>query len=100
MYSSPESYSWTILQGDNAGGVSWSSPCFYIKLREDVYLFQWIEENCNGNQGLVVINRKIQHDGGFFYGMYEECGLKLSITGAYMRELGKLDIRKYFDKDL
>ena len=99
MYSSPESYSWTIFQGDNSGGVSWSSPCYYIKLREDVYLFQWIEENCNGNQGLVVINRKIQHDGGFFYGMYNE-GLKLSITGAYMRELGKLDIKKYFEKDM
>ena len=95
MYSSPESYSWTIFRPDNAGGATWSSPCFYIKLREDVYLFSWSEENCNGNQGIVVINRRIRHDGGFFYGMYQD-GLKLSITGAYMRELGKLDIRKYF----
>ena len=99
MYSAPESYSWTIFQPDNAGGVSWSSPGYYIKLRDNVYLLQWIEENCNGNQGLVVINRKLQHDGGFFYGMYED-GLKLSITGAFMRELGKLDIKKYFDKDM
>ena len=99
MYSAPESYSWTIFQADNAGGVSWSSPGYYIKLRENVYLLQWIEENCNGNQGLVIINRKLQHDGGFFYGMYED-GLKLSITGAFMRELGKLDIKKYFEKDM
>ena len=97
VYSSPESYSWTIFGSDNGGGATWSSPCFYIKLRPDVYLFQWVEEKCNGSQGLVVINRKIQHDGGFFYGV-SHAGLSLSITGAYMRELGKFDIAKYFDR--
>ncbi len=96
VYSSPESYSWTIFSGDNSGGATWSSPCFYIKLRPDVYLFQWVEENCNGSQGLVVMNRKIQHDGGFFYGVSHN-GLMLNITGAYMRELGKFRIKKYFD---
>ena len=96
IYSSPESYSWTIFSGDNSGGATWSSPCFYIKLRPDVYLFQWVEENCNGSQGLVLINRKIQHDGGFFYGVSHN-GLQMNITGAYMRELGKFRIKKYFD---
>ena len=96
VYSSPESYSWTIFSGDNSGGATWSSPCFYIKLRPDVYLFQWVEENCNGSQGLVCINRKIQHDGGFFYGVSHN-GLNLNITGAFMRELGKFRIKKYFD---
>ena len=97
VYSSPESYSWTIFSDDNGGGASWSSPCFYIKLRPDVYLFQWVEEKCNGNQGLVVMNRKIQHDGGFFYGV-SHGGLSLNITGAYMRELGQFDIKKYFQQ--
>ncbi len=96
VYSSPESYSWTIFQGNNSGGATWSSPCFYIKLRPGVYLFQWVEENCNGSQGLVIMNRKIQHDGGFFYGVSHN-GLMLNITGAYMRELGKFDIQKYFE---
>ena len=96
VYSSPESYSWTIFSGDNSGGATWSSPCFYIKLRPDVYLFQWVEENCNGSQGLLVINRKIQHDGGFFYGVSHN-GIQLNITGAFMRELGKYRIKKYFD---
>ena len=96
VYSSPESYSWTIFSGDNSGGATWSSPCFYIKLRPDVYLFQWVEENCNGSQGLVCINRKIQHDGGFFYGVSHN-GIQLNVTGAYMRELGKFRIKKYFD---
>ena len=97
VYSSPESYSWTIFSGDNSGGATWSSPCFYIKLRPQVYLFQWVEEKCNGSQGLVVMNRKIQHDGGFFYGVNHD-GLKLNMTGAFMRELGHFNIRKYFDR--
>ena len=96
VYSSPESYSWTIFSGDNSGGATWSSPCFYIKLRPEVYLFQWVEENCNGSQGLVVMNRKTQHDGGFFYGVSHN-GLMLGVTGAFMRELGRFNIRKYFD---
>ncbi len=97
VYSSPESYSWTIFGEDNCGGATWSSPCFYIKLRPEVYLFQWVEEKCNGSQGLVVMNRKIQHDGGFFYGVSHN-GLMINITGAFMRELGKFEIKKYFDR--
>lgn len=97
VYSSPESSSWTIFSGDNGGGATWSSPCFYIKLRDDAYLFEWVEENCNGMQGLVVINPDILHDGGFFFGVGHS-GLSLNITGAYMRELGTFDIMKYFDK--
>jgi len=97
VYSSPQSYSWTIFSSDNSGGATWSSPCFYIKLREDAYLFQWVEENCNGSQGLVVFNPQILHDGGFFFGVSHR-GLSLNVTGAYARSLGKFDIMKYFDK--
>jgi hypothetical protein len=97
VYSSPESYSWTIFQGDNSGGATWSSPCFFIKLRDDAYLFQWVEENCNGSQGLVVFNPYILHDGGFFFGV-GHMGLRLNITGAYARTLGSFNIMKYFDK--
>ncbi|NLT13297.1 MAG: hypothetical protein GXY05_03040 [Clostridiales bacterium] len=97
VYSSPESYSWTIFQDDNSGGATWSSPCFFIKLRDDAYLFQWVEENCNGSQGLVVFNPYIQHDGGFFFGV-GHMGLRLNITGAYARNLGSFNIMKYFSK--
>jgi len=97
VYSSPESSSWTIFQGDNSGGATWSSPCYYIKLREDAYIFQWVEENCNGMQGLVVVNPQLLHDGGFFFGV-SRTGLSLNITGAIGRELGSFNIMKYFDK--
>ncbi|MCL1834760.1 MAG: molybdenum cofactor biosynthesis F family protein [Oscillospiraceae bacterium] len=96
VYSSPDSYSWTIFQGDNSGGATWSSPGFYIKLREDAYLFQWVEENCNGSQGLVCINPQIMHDGGFFFGVSHN-GLRLNITGAYARSLGTFNVNPYFD---
>jgi hypothetical protein len=97
VYSSPESYSWTIFQGDNSGGATWSSPCFYIKLRDDAYMFQWVEENCNGSQGLVVFNPHLLHDSGFFFGV-SHMGLSLNITGAFARNMGKFEIMKYFDK--
>jgi hypothetical protein len=96
VYSAPESYSWTILREDGSGGPTWSSPCWFVKLRPDAYLFQWVEENCNGKQGLVVINPRILHDGGFFFGVGTE-GLSLNTTGAYGRELGRFDILKYFE---
>lgn len=97
VYSAPESYSWTIFQDNNSGGATWSSPCFYIKLREDAYLFQWVEENCNGSQGLVVFNPHILHDSGFFFGV-SHTGLRLNVTGAFARSLGSFNIMKYFDK--
>ena len=95
VYSSPESYSWTIFRPDGSGGPTWSSPCYYIKLRSDAYILQWVEENCNGKQGLVVINPRLLHDGGFFFGVGTD-GLSLNTTGAYGRELGRCDILKYF----
>ena len=97
VYSSPNSYSWTIFQADNSGGATWSSPCFYIKLRDDAYLFQWVEENCNGGQGLVCFNPQIMHDSGFFFGIMNEA-LSLNLTGAFARDLGTFDVMKYFDK--
>jgi hypothetical protein len=97
VYSAPNSYSWTIFQDDNSGGATWSSPGFFIKLRDDAYIFQWVEENCNGSQGLVCFNPTIMHDGGFFFGI-NHTGLSLNITGAYARNMGTFDINKYFDK--
>ena len=96
VYSSPESYSWTIFDGNNGGGPTWSSPCFYIKLRPDVYLFQWVEEKCNGSQGLMVFNPRLMHDAGYFFHA-DENGLSLTTLGAYARTCGDFDIMKYFE---
>lgn len=100
VYSSPESYSWTIMLGNNAGGFMWSSPCLYVKLRDDAYLMSWTEDTCNGSQGTLVLNPNIMHDGGFFFGVGEGDPQLVQLTpmGAYSRPLGGFDIAKYFGK--
>ncbi|MCL2226992.1 MAG: molybdenum cofactor biosynthesis F family protein [Oscillospiraceae bacterium] len=97
VYSSPESYSWTIYMDNNAGGSSWSSPSFFVKLRDDAYLFCWVEDLCNGSQGLMVFNPSIMHDAGYFFGA-DENGVRLSVMGAYSRTAGSFDILKYFGR--
>jgi hypothetical protein len=100
VYSTPESYSWTIMLPNNTGGWMWSSPCLYVKLRDDAYLMSWTEDACNGNQGTFVFNPRIMHDGGFFFGIGGDMGgepdLHLTPMGAFARPLSGFDIIKYF----
>ena len=101
VYSTPESYSWTIMMDKNAGGWMWSSPCLYVKLRDDAYLMSWTEDDCNGNQGTFVFNPRIMHDGGFFFGVGDHSpdtipDIHLTPMGAYARPLNGFDILKYF----
>ncbi|MDR1329008.1 MAG: molybdenum cofactor biosynthesis F family protein [Oscillospiraceae bacterium] len=99
VYSSPESYSWTIMLDNGSGGFMWSSPCIYIKLRDDAYLMSWTEDDCNGNQGTIVFNPRIMHDAGFFFGIAGDANppdLHLTTTGALARDLGTFDIKKFF----
>jgi hypothetical protein len=101
VYSSPESYSWTIMLEKNAGGWMWSSPCLYVKLRDDAYLMSWTEDDCNGNQGTFVVNPRIMHDGGFFFGVGDgpdgSHDVHLTPMGAFARPLHGFDIVKYFN---
>jgi len=102
VYSTPDSYSWTIMLEKNAGGWMWSSPCLYVKLRDDAYLMSWTEDTCNGNQGTFVVNPRIMHDGGFFFGVGESPNgppdVHLTPMGAFARPLHGFDILKYFGK--
>jgi hypothetical protein len=102
VYSSPNSYSWTIMLGRNAGGWMWSSPCLYVKIRDDAYLMSWTEDTCNGNQGTFILNPWLMHDGGFFFGMGDSPDgshdVHLTPMGAFARPLHGFDILKYFDK--
>jgi hypothetical protein len=102
VYSSPNSYSWTIILERNAGGWMWSSPCLYVKLRDDAYLMSWTEDTCNGNQGTFILNPRIMHNGGFFFGIGDSpdrsSDVHLTPLGAFARPLHGFDIMKYFDK--
>jgi hypothetical protein len=95
VYSTPHSYSWTIFMDNGALGMQWSSPSQYVKIRDGVYLFSWVEEACNGGQGTIVINAKTMHDCGFSFGGGKQ-GLNLGTMGAYARHAGFYDVKKFF----
>ncbi len=99
VYTTPFSYTWTIFYKNNVPGMMWSSPCKYVKLRDEVYLFTWIEEACNGSQGTMVFNKNTMHDCGCFYGVSElghapPSGLTLGSFGALSRHAGYYDVKK------
>jgi hypothetical protein len=95
VYSSPRSSSWTIFLPNGTMGMQWSSPCNYVKLRDDCYLFSWIEEACNGAQGTIVYNTRAMHDCGFSFHV-EVDYLRFSTIGAFARNAGYYDVRKYY----
>jgi hypothetical protein len=101
VYSSPWGYSWTIFLPNQEGGMLWSSPCCYIKLREEAYIMSWVEETSAGGQGTVLLNLNTMHDGGFMFGAHgPDKQVGLSTLGAYGRYAGQLDILKYFQPKL
>ena len=95
VYTTPHSFSWIIFLGSGAGGLEWSGPAQYVKLRDDLYLFNWLEEACNGTLGILVINTRTMHDCGIGYHCGKE-GLSLGAVGAQARNAGQFDIRKFY----
>jgi hypothetical protein len=92
FYATPSSYSWIIFQPDGSGGMQWSSPGWYSKLRDGVYLMAWVEEACNGTLGVICYNQRTMHDAGFGYHVGSR-GLSLSVIGARARHAGRFDIQ-------
>jgi hypothetical protein len=95
LYASPHSMSWTIFTDNQTMGAQWCSPCLFVKLRPEVYIFCQNEEACNGAEMIELINTKISHDCGFNYSGGAR-GVSLGLTGAIGRHIGQFDIRKYF----
>jgi MoaF C-terminal domain/MoaF N-terminal domain len=95
LYTTPYSFSWIIFLGSGAGGLEWSGPAQYVKLRDDLYLFNWLEEACNGTLGTLVINTRTMHDCGIGYHCGEN-GLSLNSIGAQARNAGCFDVRKFY----
>jgi hypothetical protein len=94
FYATPSTYSWIIFQPDGSGGMQWSSPGWYSKLRNGVYIMAWVEEACNGTLGVICFNQRTMHDAGFGFHVGRN-GLSLSVVGARARHAGKFDINKY-----
>jgi hypothetical protein len=95
LYTTPHSSSWTIFTEGQAMGAQWCAPCIYVKVRDGVYIFTLNEEACNGAEMCVMINTKISHDCGFGFSGGPE-GVRLSLTGAIGRHIGRFQVKEYF----
>jgi hypothetical protein len=96
LYTTPHSLSWIIFTESGAGGMEWSGPASYVKIRDQLYLAYWLEEACNGTLGTILINMRTMHDCGTGYHCGAD-GLRLSAVGAHARHAGRFDVAKYFE---
>jgi hypothetical protein len=95
LYTTPHSLSWIIFGQDGAGGLEWSGPAAYVKIRENIYFGYWLEEACNGTLGTILINMNTMHDcGAGYHGGVD--GISLTAVGAHARYAGQFNVRKYF----
>jgi hypothetical protein len=95
LYSTPHSMSWIIFTDTGAGGLEWSGPADYVKIRDGLYFMYWLEEACNGTLGTICINMKTMHDAGIGYHCGAE-GLSMSAVGAHARHAGRFDINRFY----
>lgn len=100
IYNAPNSYSWTIFIGGEpgdpgyrSGGFVWSSPCTYIKLRDEVYIMTWVEEKWAGGLSTAAMNLRIMHDCGFNLALsHDGQELKFTVLSAFARDAGRCDL--------
>jgi hypothetical protein len=96
LYTTPHSAAWTIYTDDQTLGMQWCAPCIYIKLRDSVYLFNLVEEACDGIETCIAINEKTMRVCGFEYEGGSR-GVDLTVVGAIARSIGNYDVKRFFD---
>ncbi len=95
LYTTPHSLSWIIFTNTDAGGLEWSGPAAYVKIRNGLYFIYWLEEACNGTLGTILVNLRTMRDVGIGYHCGEE-GLSMSAMGAHERHAGQFDITRFY----
>ena len=95
LYSTPTTVSWIIFTDSGAGGMEWSGPGDFVKIRDGLYFLYWLEEACNGTLGTIVLNMRTMHDAGIGYHCGTE-GLSMSQVGAHARHAGLFDVQRFF----
>jgi len=78
IYTMPLYYTYIMIRGDQCWTAS--NPADYIKIRDDLYVFSFVEERQAGLQSLFLINMKEIHDVGAFFGV--------SVKGISCKTLG------------
>lgn len=95
FYTTPYSLSWIIFTGSDSGGLEWSGPASYVKIRDGLYFIYWLEEACNGTLGTILVNLHTMRDVGIGYNCGEN-GLNMNAMGAHERFAGQLDVRRFY----
>ena len=95
LYSTPHSLSWIIFTDSDAGGLEWSGPAAYVKIRDGLYFMYWLEEACNGTLGTILVNLHTMRDVGVGYNCGTN-GLSMSAVGAHERLAGQFDIARFY----
>jgi len=95
LYATPHSLSWIIFLENGSGGMEWSGPASYVKIRDELYLAYWLEEACNGTLGTILINLRTMRNCGVDYSAGPK-GLRLGAVGAHARHAGRFNVMKYF----
>jgi molybdenum cofactor biosynthesis protein MoaF len=95
LYSTPHSLSWIIFTNSDAGGLEWSGPAAYVKIRDGLYFLYWLEEACNGTLGTILVNLHTMRDVGIGYNCGEN-GLNMNAMGAHERLAGHFDVRRFY----
>jgi MoaF N-terminal domain/MoaF C-terminal domain len=95
LYTTPHSLSWIIFTDADAGGLEWSGPAAYVKIRDGLYFMYWLEEACNGTLGTILVNLHTMRDVGVSYNCGTN-GLNMSAVGAHERLAGRFDITRFY----
>jgi MoaF C-terminal domain/MoaF N-terminal domain len=95
LYSTPHSLSWIIFTGSDAGGLEWSGPAAYVKIRDGLFFMYWLEEACNGTLGTILVNLHTMRDVGIGYNCGTN-GLNMSAIGAHERLAGQFDVKRFY----
>ena len=95
LYTTPHSSSWTIYTANQTLGMQWCAPALYVKLRPGVYIFDLVEEACNGAETCIIENEKTKRAVGFGFSGGDR-GVNLGTIGAIARDIGGYDIQRFF----
>jgi hypothetical protein len=95
LYTTPHSLSWIIFTDTDAGGLEWSGPASYVKIRDGLFFMYWLEEACNGTLGTILVNLHTMRDVGVGYNCGPQ-GLGMSAVGAHERLAGRFDVRRFY----
>ncbi|MGQ4596407.1 MoaF C-terminal domain-containing protein [Nocardia sp. R6R-6] len=86
IYLNEHLFTW-VCSGGAENGFADTDRCWYWKLRDNTYLFSWLEKNV-GVEGLVLIDLDARRGVGIQFGMDQRSGELVNLTmGSYLREL-------------